>query len=285
MTLKKNIQEILIMVLIIGLAYFSWVFLKTDAASEDIGRKSDNRTINIAVAANYKKILSNLINEYQSGNQTTKGFTINIISGSTGALFTQIKNGAPFDLFLAADMERPQALVQANLTIEDTPYIYTTGTLAIAYQSTGDKKVGCGDNDLYKGELNKLIDYLLKKGEDSKTIVVANPITAPYGKAAEKLLEKSKSIGKENRVKIIRGKDIIHAQQILLNGHADIAFLASHMEEGINKPGFSYCSIDQSLYPPIEQGMVSIRSKQMNNPRQLIINEIIFHIKNISDEI
>ncbi len=273
------------MVLTIGLAYFSWLLLKPDNASGDIEKKSNTQTVNIAVAANYKKILSNSINKYQSDNQITKDFTINIISGSTGALFTQIKNGAPFDLFLAADMERPQTLVKANLTIEDKPFIYTTGTLAIAYQSTGGKEFNCGDNNLDQSQLDQLIDHLLKEGEDSKTIAIANPITAPYGKAAEKLLEKLKSIGKENRVKIIRGKDIIHAQQILLSGHADMAFLASHMEEGINKAGFSYCSIDRSLYPPIEQGMVSIKPKGMNYTHQLIINEIIVHIKNISDKI
>ena len=92
MTLKNIILGFLLMVLTIGLAYFSWLFLNPNAASYDIARKPENRTINIAVAANYKKILSNSINEYQSGNQTTKGFAINIISGSTGSLFTQIKN-------------------------------------------------------------------------------------------------------------------------------------------------------------------------------------------------
>ena len=281
MTLKNNILGFLLMVLTIGLAYFSWLLTKPDTAGDDIEQKSDNRTVNIAVAANYKKILSNSIDKYLSDNQITKYFTINVISGSTGALFTQIKNGAPFDLFLAADMERPQTLVQSNLTIEDKPFIYTTGTLAISYQSTGGKEFNCGDNNLDQGQLDQLIDNLLKEGEGSKTIGIANPITAPYGKAAEKLLEKLKSIGKENRVKIIRGKDIIHAEQILLSGHADIAFLASHMEEGINKTGVSYCSIDQSLYPPIEQGMVSIKSQDMNNPRQLIINQIIILFMNL----
>ncbi len=285
MTLKNNILCILRMVLTIGMAYFSWLLLKSDTASGDIEKKPNNRTINIAVAANYKQILSNSIDKYSLDNEITKDFTINIISGSTGGLFTQIKNRAPFDLFLAADMERPQALVQANLTIEDTPFIYTTGKLAIAYRSEDNEEDHCGDNDLLQSDLDQLIDHLLKKGEDSKTIVIANPITAPYGKAAERVLEKTQNIRKENRTKIIRGKDIIHAQQILLSGHADMAFLASHMEEGINKTGVSYCSIDQSLYPPIEQGMVSIKPKEMNNPRQLIINQIITQIKNISGKI
>ena len=285
MTLKNNILGILLMVLTIGMAYFSWLLLKPDTSGRDIEKKPDNRTINIAVAANYKQILSNSIDKYSLDNEITKDFTINIISGSTGGLFTQIKNGAPFDLFLAADMERPQALVQANLTIEDTPFIYTTGKLAIAYRSLESKEDNCERNDLNQSELDQLIDHLLTKGEDSKTIVIANPITAPYGKAAERVLEKSKSLEKENRIKIIRGKDIIHAQQILLSGHADIAFLASHMDKEINESGFSYCSIDRSLYPPIQQGMVSIKSKEMNSPRQLIINQIITHIKNISDKI
>ena len=135
MTLKNNILGILLMVLTIGMAYFSCLLLNPDTSGRDIEKKPDNRTINIAVAANYKQILSNSIDKYSLDNEITKDFNINIISGSTGGLFTQIKNGAPFDLFLAADMERPQALVQANLTIEDTPFIYTTGKLAIAYRS------------------------------------------------------------------------------------------------------------------------------------------------------
>ena len=273
------------MVLTIGMAYFSWLLLKPDTSGRDIEKKPDNRTINIAVAANYKHILSNSIDKYSLDNEITEDFTINIFSGSAGGLFTQIKNGAPFDLFLAADMERPQALVQANLTIEDTPYIYTTGKLALAYRSVDSKEDNCDGNDLNQGELDQLIDHLLKEGEDSKTIVIANPITAPYGKAAERVLEKSKSIEKENRMKIIRVKDIIHEQQILLSGHADIAFIASHMDKEINESGVSYCSIDRSLYPPIQQGMVSIKYKNMNSPRQLIINQIITQIKNISDKI
>ena len=163
MTLKNNILSILLMVLTIGMAYFSWLLLKPDTSGRDIEKKPDNRTINIAVAANYKQILSNSIDKYSLDNEITEDFTINIISGSTGGLFTQIKNGAPFDLFLAADMERPQALVQANLTIEDTPYIYTTGKLAIAYRSVDSKEDNCDGNDL-----NSIYETIIKFFEDNR---------------------------------------------------------------------------------------------------------------------
>ena len=69
MTIKNNILGILLMVLTIGLAYFSWLIKKPGTAGDDIGQKPDNRTVNIAVAANYKKKLSSSIDKYQSENQ------------------------------------------------------------------------------------------------------------------------------------------------------------------------------------------------------------------------
>ncbi len=128
--------------------------------------------INIAVAANVSYAIGDLINEFNKTNPHTK---VLVTLGSSGKLTAQIKNGAPYNLFMAANMKYPEALYNENIAITK-PIIYAQGGLAIL----SSKKL-----DFSKG-INIVVDKTVKK------IAIANPKTAPYGKAAVEAMKNAK---------------------------------------------------------------------------------------------
>lgn len=122
-------------------------------------------TINIAVASNFEQTLKKILEKYPD-----KEYQINVISASSGVLANQIANNAPFDLFLSADVEKAEYIYKQNKTLK--PRIYAIGRLALWIPSM--------DNS------GKCINNLPKV----KTVVIANPKTAPYGSVAQAIIEK-----------------------------------------------------------------------------------------------
>lgn len=125
--------------------------------------------LRIAVSSNFTPVLKKLLLEFhQQTNINTQ-----IISGATGALFLQIKHGAPFDIFIAADSVRPKLLEQQNLTLIDSRKTYAIGQLAL----------------LSMNKKAQLSDLALISQEIPKHFAIANPDIAPYGKAAKQTLQ------------------------------------------------------------------------------------------------
>jgi molybdenum ABC transporter molybdate-binding protein len=130
--------------------------------------ENHNPSINIAVASNFEKTLKLIVEKYK---QTHSEVQINIISASSGILANQIINNAPFDLFLSADNEKTKQLVkQLNLT--NKPQVYAIGQLALWLPNASG---------------NQCLDKLAL----TNTLAIANPKTAPYGKAAKEILQKN----------------------------------------------------------------------------------------------
>lgn len=204
-------------------------------------------TINIAVAANVSYAIEELIKEFNKTNPDTK---IQVTLGSSGKLVAQIKNGAPFNIFMSANMDFPQALYDEKIAITE-PIIYAEGALAMF----SSKKL-----DFTKG-----ID-LIKDSSISK-IAIANPKTAPYGTAA---IEVMKNAGLEEFIK----DKLVYAESIsqVLNyatTAADIGFIAksSLYEENMSKyeEKINWISLDTKLYKSIEQGIVIINNAKDNS--------------------
>ncbi|PLY09858.1 MAG: molybdate ABC transporter substrate-binding protein [Arcobacter sp.] len=202
--------------------------------------------INIAVAANVSYAIDDLIAEFNKTNPDTK---VEVTLGSSGKLTAQIKNGAPYNLFMAANMKYPKALYSDKIAITK-PKIYAQGSLAIL----STKKL-----DFTKG-INLAIDSKVDK------IAIANPKTAPYGKAAVEAFKNAK-IYEAIEKKLVYAESISQTVTYAITA-TDIGFIAksslyspkmSKYKEGIN-----WTDVDPKLYTPINQGIVIINNAKDN---------------------
>jgi len=207
---------------------------------------NENTPLRIAVAANFAPILKKLLPDFTAKTN----IKTQVISAASGTLFLQIKHGAPFDIFLSADKQRPQRLSDNQLIIENTLETYTYGK--IAFWSTTNK-------------LPTLTSFLLKIPEEQR-FAIANPETAPYGKAAKEALI-SLGIWQELQNKLILGNNINQTFQ-QVSSKAVSAGIVANSQLIIN--GLTGLVIPAQYYQGIEQKMVILkRSKQVENAQQL----------------
>lgn len=204
------------------------------------------QNINIAVAANVSYAMDTLKKEFNKENPDIK---IRVTLGSSGKLTAQIKNGAPYDMFLSANMKYPEALYKENKAVTE-PVVYAKGALAL---------LSSNHRSFHKGI--KLVDNMLVK-----RVAMANPLTAPYGKATKEALENA-GLFKKIEKKIIYGESISQTVSYTLMG-ADVGFVAKSSLYSPKMKRFAkgayWVEVDSSLYTPIEQGIV-ILNKGKNN--------------------
>lgn len=197
--------------------------------------------IKIAVAANVSYAIEDLKKEFYKSYPDTK---VLVTLGGSGKLTAQIKYGAPYQLFMSANMKYPDALYIEQIAVTK-PVIYAQGSLA--YLS------------IKKQDFSKGMELL----EDKKIsrIAIANPKTAPYGKAAFEAIENA---GMLNSVKskFIYGESISQTVSYTVTA-ADIGFIAKsslyspHMVEF--KKDINWIDVDPKLYTPIDQGIVILK--------------------------
>jgi len=202
--------------------------------------------VNIAVASNALVAVKEISSEFEK--QT--GHTVQISSGSTGKLYSQIVNGAPFDVFLAANEKEPQKLEKANLIVPDSRFTYALGKL-VAWSSDGSL--------LKSGDLKQI---LLSK--PVTRIAIANPKIAPYGLAAQQVMEKLE-IWNTLQTKLIRGENVSQTYQFVTSSNANIGFVAkSQIMDAVKENKGSYREMAAELYDPIRQQAVWLLKAQHN---------------------
>ena len=188
--------------------------------------------VKVAVAANFTDAAKEIgaLFEKATGHEAIFSF------GSTGQLYTQISQGAPFEVFLAADRERPKKAVAAGFAVGDSLFTYATGKVVLFSKDKGRIK---GEATLEKGNFTK--------------VAIANPRTAPYGAAA---VQTMKSLGVYDKIsaKIVQGNNISQTYQFVDTGNAEIGFVA--LSQVIGKNEGSRWIVPQSLYAPIAQDAV-----------------------------
>jgi len=194
--------------------------------------------LKVATAANLQGVIKVL------GKDFTKktGIVIEPIIGSSRTLSAQIKNGAPFDVFLSADMNFPETLFKEGFALK-APAVYAYGSLII-----------CSTQDIGFENWERLL-----LSERVKKIAIANPAIAPYGKAAEESL-KLKGILDDVKPKIVNGESIAQVNTYITTGVVDVGFTTQALikdAEGKTKLYFSI--IDPKSYSPIKQGMIIIK--------------------------
>ncbi|WP_304543713.1 molybdate ABC transporter substrate-binding protein [Sulfurimonas microaerophilic] len=213
--------------------------------------------INIAVAANVSYAIDELKSEFAKLHPDTK---VIVTLGSSGKLTAQIKNGAPYGLFMAANMKYPQSLYNDKIAITK-PVVYAQG--ALAYLS--DTK-----QDFSKG-IDLLADKKIKK------VAVANPKTAPYGKAAIEAM-KNANIYDKIEQKFVFAESISQTVTYAVTA-ADIGLIAksslfsSKMKQ--YKKGVNWVAVDPKLYTPIKQGIVLLKDGAKNPEYKLFYDFIL----------
>ncbi|QEI05158.1 molybdate ABC transporter substrate-binding protein [Pigmentiphaga aceris] len=201
--------------------------------------------VHVAVAANFTAPVQAIAVEFEkdTGNKVVASF------GATGQFYAQIKNGAPFEVFLAADDTTPAKLEAEKAIVPGSRFTYATGKLAL-----WSAKAGYVDD---KGEV-------LKKNDFSH-LSIANPKTAPYGLAATQVLAKL-NLTQAITPKIVEGQNISQAHQFISSGNAELGFVALSQiyKDGKISSGSAWI-VPSELHEPIKQDAV-ILEKGKDNP-------------------
>ena len=195
-------------------------------------------TASIAVAANFTKVAEQLAAAFKAKT----GDDVVLSFGASGALYTQISQGAPFDAFLSADAAKPAKAVADGLGVEGTVFTYAVGSLAL-YSSSLDLSDGAG---------------VLKAGAFDK-LAIADPETAPYGQAA---IETLTNLGVIDTVtpKFVTGQNITQTLQFVDSGNAELGFVAA--SQVIDRERVWVVPAD--LHEPIRQDAVLLKTGAQN---------------------
>lgn len=203
-------------------------------------------SINIAVAANVSYAIDELITKFNESNPDTK---VQVTLGSSGKLTAQIKNGAPYQVFLSANMKFPQALHVEGVAITK-PVVYAQGSLAML----SAKKLNLAEG----------IDVI--KSAKVEKIAIANPKTAPYGKAALEAITK-KGLLEQTQKKFVYAESITQTVAYALTA-ADIGFIAKSSLYSPKMKAYKHnehwVEVDATLYTPIDQGIVILKNATDN---------------------
>ncbi|MDR9467923.1 molybdate ABC transporter substrate-binding protein [Marinospirillum sp.] len=209
--------------------------------------------LRVAVASNFLGTLNELAPLYEADS----GQTLRISSGSTGRHYAQIVNGAPFDVFLAADKARPQRLVDEGLALPESRFTYARGVLVL--WST----------------LNLALDEgRILDSEQLEYLALVNPRTAPYGAAAVEVMQQLGMYENlRQKEKIAQAENLTQALQYVTSGTAQAGFLAlaQIIEADGSTRGTSW-QPPAELYTPLEQQAVVLTSSPQQEAGQQFLD-------------
>ncbi len=205
-------------------------------------RAAEPETLKIAAAANLSGVMAGLKDSFIASHPDVK---IDVIMGSSGKIAMQVISGAPFDVFMSADMETPQKLKEQGYAVND-PAIYAFGTLVMFTTKDIDLKQG----------VSVVTSPAVEK------ISIADPILAPYGKAAVEAMKKLGVIDAAKK-KFVTATNISEVITQTVSG-ADLGFTALSLmyADGIkqyNVEGKNWVAVDSTLYSPIRQAIIVLK--------------------------
>ena len=210
--------------------------------------------ITVAAAADMSAALPELVTAYTKKT----GQVVKVSFGASGNLTNQIRNGAPFDIFFSADEQYPQQLISEGLAEKDTLYRYAVGRLVLWVPNDSPL-------DLSKLGIKALLDPSVNK------ISIANPSTAPYGRAAEAMLRHFE-IYDQVSSRLVVGENISQAAQFVESGNAQAGLVAlSHALAPAMKDKGRYWTVPLDAYPTLNQAAVVIsKSKQQDAAKKFL---------------
>ena len=190
----------------------------------------------VAAASNFSAAVQDIAGQFTLGT----GYRVRISTASTGKLHAQISNGAPFDLLLAADAERPSLLEESGAAVPGTRFTYAIGELILWSRQLDD----C------RGALDKLAN---------RRLAIANPVTAPYGAAAREFLIAA-GLWESVRPRLVIGENISQTLHFVASGNAALGFIAQSQLLAPSLPDAT-CSwpVPDSRHAPIEQQAILLQ--------------------------
>jgi molybdate transport system substrate-binding protein len=202
----------------------------------------------VAVAANFAAPMQRIAADFERES----GHRLLLATGATGKFFAQIANGAPFEIFLAADDETPARLEREGLAVPGSRFTYAIGRLVLWSARAG-----------YVDERGAV----LERG-DFRHLALANPKTAPYGAAAEEAL-RSLGLLEKLRPRFVQGENIAQTFQFVASGNAELGFVALAQVSGGGAPtGGSLWVVPAAMHAPIRQD-AALLVRGRDNPAAL----------------
>jgi molybdate transport system substrate-binding protein len=216
------------------------------------GTAANAQEITVAAASDLQYALREIAQNYEKKT----GNTVKLTFGSSGALATQIQNGAPFDVFFSADASYPEMLVKRNAADGKTMIRYARGLLVLWVEK--GQPLGGSVGGIVMADLHTLTSPGIKK------IAIANPQHAPYGRAAVEALKKA-GVYDKVAAKLVMGENVSQAAQFAESGNAQAALLPLSLAQApsLRERG-SYVTVPQDQYSPIIQA--GVVTKQAHDP-------------------
>jgi molybdate transport system substrate-binding protein len=210
--------------------------------------RAANGSITVFAASDLGPAFKQIVPRFEAQTKTT----VTLVLGSTGMLTHQIRNGAPADVFFAANDSFIDTLAQESLTRKETNTVYALGRIAL---------IKLKSNNLAVHDLNDLTNPQVRR------IAIANPQHAPYGLAAKQALEKT-GLWTTIEPKLVFGENVQQAAQFVRSGAADAGIVARSVAD---TPDLTWMLVDAQLHAPLNQvAVVLARSKQPDLARSFL---------------
>ncbi len=208
--------------------------------------------VQVAVAANFAGPLARIGAAFTAAT----GHVLKVSSGATGKFYSQVINGAPFEVLLAADDETPRKLVDAGLAVPGSAFTYAVGTLV-----------------LWSAEPGVVDSQGQVLGSDKlRHVAIANPKTAPYGAAAMQVMQ-ARGLAAALAPKLVTAESIARAYQFVATGNAEIGFVALSQVAVPGKPMTgSYWLVPRELYGEIRQDAVLLKAGEANPAARALLD-------------
>jgi molybdate transport system substrate-binding protein len=208
--------------------------------------------VQVAVASNFTAPMRVIAERFErdTGHKALLAF------GSTGKLYAQIRNGAPFSVLLAADEQVPARLEDEGLGVAGSRFTYAIGTLVL----------WSAQEDLVDDQAAVLSDQAFRH------LAIANPKTAPYGAAAVATLKKL-GLSDSVRGKLVQGENIAQTHQFVASGNAELGFVALSqvVEDGVIRQGSGWV-VPAAYHPPIRQDAILLNKGQDNPAARALLD-------------
>jgi molybdate transport system substrate-binding protein len=208
------------------------------------GVRAQPHPVRIAAASDLRFALGEVVARL---HQLQPAFDVQVTYGSSGTFFAQLINGAPFDLFMSADTDYPKQLAMRGLTLPGSEFTYAIGRLAVWVPAASPL-------DVEKNGLQVLLDRRVTH------VAIANPATAPYGRAAEAAMRQA-TVYDRVKAKLVLGENVAQALQFVQSGSADagVVALSLAIAPTVRDSG-RFWTVPPDMHPRMEQGGVILRS-------------------------